>query len=93
MSNSMCNEILKIFIDNCHCGSEICSATCDDKKRVLDDNQELGFEITICINRLLGMCVLADKYTWSPSDMLHKFLINFNDLTEDYAEGRIKTDY
>ena len=31
MSNSMCNEILKMFIDNCHCGSEICRATCDDK--------------------------------------------------------------
>ena len=62
MSNSMCNEILKMFIDNCHCGSEICRATCDDKKRILDANQELGFEITICINRLLGMCVLADMY-------------------------------
>ena len=92
MSNSVCNEILKMFIDKCDCGSEICSATCDDKKRILDDNQELGFEITICINRLLGMCVLADKYNWCPLDMLHKFLGNFNDLTEDYAEDRIKSN-
>ena len=93
MSNSVCNEILKTFINKCDCGSEICNATCDDKKRILDHNQDLGFDITVCINILLGMCVLADKYNWSPVDMLSKFLGNFNDLTEDFAEDRIKADY
>ena len=93
MANISLHTLLKMFIGKCDCGSEICSATCDDKKRMLDDNQDLGFEITICINRLLGMCVLAHEYNWSPVDMLHKFNHLFNDLTEDFAKGRIKADY
>ena len=86
-------EAVKMFINKCDCRSEICNATCDVKKRILDENEDLCFDIIICINRLLGMCVLADEYNWCPLDMLHKFLRNFNDLTEDYAEDRIKSDY
>ena len=56
-------EVVKMFINKCDCRSEICNATCDDKKRILDQNEDLCFAIIICINRLLGMCVLQISIT------------------------------
>ena len=37
-------EAVKIFINECACRSEICNATCDDKKRILDENEDLCFD-------------------------------------------------
>ena len=38
-------EVVKMFINKCDCRSEICNATCDDKKRILDENEDLCFDI------------------------------------------------